>query len=327
MRGPRSDSPARALATTAPFVAWGAWCLLRGERRWEMALMALLPPALALAGPRARALLRGTIPMLLVGLLYDAMRFVRDVGVTPARVHLCDLRAVEARLFGDGERTVHDAIQARVVPALDLLAALPYGTFLYVTVGAAIWLSFAHRPAMARLAWAFLFVNLASFAVHHAWPSAPPWYFHAHGCVVDVGAAPSEGPNLARVDAMLGYPYFRGMYARSQDVFGALPSLHVGYPLLVLRAGWDHFSRGLRAAVGTYAALMAFAAVWLDHHWIVDLVAGAAFALAADVLARRLTHGPVVADDRASRGRSPRPACLDGRSVLTMAEKEVPRNG
>lgn len=295
MSARRSDPATRrdatlALASAAPFTAWGASILARGETRWELFVLALLPPGLALAGGWSRALLRGAYPMLLVAVLYDALRFVRDLGLSPARVHVCDLRALEARLFGEGGRTVHDAIQARTIPALDLLAAVPYASFLYVIVGAAIWLSRRHREAFRRLGWAFFFLNVAAFTTHHAWPSAPPWYFHLHGCTVDLSVGASAGPNLARVDALLGVDYFRATYARSQDVFGALPSLHMGYPLLVLRAGWAHFGRAARALALGYAALMAFAAVWLDHHWIVDLVTGAAFALAADVLARRVTR-------------------------------------
>lgn len=287
-----------ALAAATPFVSWGAWCLARGERRWEVIALMVLTPTLALGGARARRLLWGTFPMLLVAIFYDAMRFVKHLGITPDRVHVCDLRALEARLFGDGTSTVHDWIQRRDVLALDLLGAIPYGTFLFTVIAAAFWLAYAHRPALLRIAWAFFFVNLASFAVHHLYPSAPPWYFHAYGCVVDVSVGPSEGPNLARVDLALGYPYFHGLYARSQDVFGAVPSLHVGYPLLILRAGWDHFSPAVRGLAMGYAALMAFAAVWLDHHWIVDLALGVVFALAADYLAVALVRG--VAMDAAS---------------------------
>lgn len=292
-----------AIAAAAPFVAWGAWCLSRGEHRWEVIALMVLTPALALGGDRARRLLWGTFPMLLVAILYDAMRFVKHLGITPARVHVCDLRAVEARIFGDGTHTVHDWIQGRNVLALDLLGAIPYGTFLFTVIGAAFWLAYAHRPALLRIAWAFFFVNLASFLVHHLYPSAPPWYFHAYGCAVDVSVGPSEGPNLARVDLALGYPYFHGLYARSQDVFGAVPSLHVGYPLLILRAGWQHFSIAVRAVAIGYAALMAFAAVWLDHHWIVDLALGVVFALAADALAVALVRA--VATDAARVSAAP----------------------
>ncbi len=35
-----------------------------------------------------------------MALLYDGMRYVKNIGVSPERVHDCDLRALELGLFG-----------------------------------------------------------------------------------------------------------------------------------------------------------------------------------------------------------------------------------
>lgn len=88
--------------------------------------------------------------------------------------------------------------------------------------------------AMCRFGTAFLVINVFGFMTHHAYPAALPWYFHQHGCAVDLMARASEGPNLARVDRMLGFPYFASFYAGSSNVFGAVPSLPVAYPLLIM---------------------------------------------------------------------------------------------
>jgi membrane-associated phospholipid phosphatase len=95
-----------------------------------------------------------------------------------------------------------------------------------------------------------------------------------HGCAVDLAAHASEGPNLARVDAWLGVPYFAGMYGRASDVFGAMPSLHVAYALIVVLVGWPSLPPLWRAASLAFFFLMTFAAVYLDHHWVLDAVAG-----------------------------------------------------
>src|SRR5262249_73366 len=57
------------------------------------------------------------------------------------------------------------------------------------------------------------------------------------------------------------------------NVFGAMPSLHVAYPLMVVMFTWD---RGWIWRGGTIAftALVSFAAVYLGHHYVLDLVAG-----------------------------------------------------
>ena len=72
-------------------------------------------------GPRTKKLFIGVYPLGLVGLLYDAMKLFENVGVTPESVHLCDLRALEIRLFGvtmNGQPgTLHDWFQAALVAA------------------------------------------------------------------------------------------------------------------------------------------------------------------------------------------------------------------
>ena len=127
---------------------------------------------------------------------------------------------------------------------------------------------------------------MAGFTTYHIYPAAPPWYFHAHGCTVDMATHASEGPNLARVDAALGFRYFAGFYGRSNDVFGAMPSLHVAYPLLIVLEGWKNFRAPLRAASVMFSATMIFAAVYLDHHWVLDVIAGLSYCLVAHLLMR-----------------------------------------
>jgi membrane-associated phospholipid phosphatase len=240
--------------------------------------------------PRIASLVMGAVPMGLVGLLYEAMGAFRSVGVSAETVHVCDVRGRELALFGvhgrGGVVTPNDWWQQHPVPLLDLLCAVPYAGFLLVCVACAVWLYVRDPRRMARFAWCFLALNVAGFVTYHVYPVAPPWYYHAHGCAVDAAAAASEGPALARVDSLLGVSYFARMYASSNCVFGAVPSLHVGYALLVCLEGWDSFSATWRAASAAFFALMCFSAVYLDHHWVQDVVAGAAYSAVVSGAAR-----------------------------------------
>ena len=205
-------------------------------------------------------------------------------------MHLCDLRAGELLLFGvdlDGRRvTYHDWFQAHPSAVLDAVCAIPYATFIFVCIGCAVWLYARDYPRMLRFTWCFFALNVAGFLTYHLYPAAPPWYFHAHGCTVDVLARASEGPALARVDQRLGLHYFAGMYGRSASVFGAMPSLHCAYACLVAVEGWAAMNRAWRAAAVAFYLLMCFAAVYLDHHWVLDAVAGTLYCLAVVAAAR-----------------------------------------
>jgi hypothetical protein len=274
--------PAGGWLLPLPFALWGISRLAVGELRWEQIAMMVIMPALAYRSERTRRLFLAVFPLALLGLTYDVMRYVRDVGLSPRRVHVCDLRAIESSLFGRPGWTVHDWLQAHPNAWLDRVCAVPYGTFLFVTIAFALFLyARAPREAVIRFGWTFFAMSLLGFVTYHLYPAAPPWYFHAHGCTVDLSTHASEGPNLARVDAWLGVSFFGGLYGRSSDVFGSVPSLHVAYPLLILLEGWRWLRPVGRTGGVVFAVWMALAAVYLDHHWIVDVVLGWIYCVAA----------------------------------------------
>jgi inositol phosphorylceramide synthase catalytic subunit len=282
-----------------PFPAWAIYRVWTGTARWEHLSLLVVAPALAFGTPSTKRLFVGLYPFCLVAIVYDSMYLVRNVGLTPERVHVCDLRALDMRIFGlrtasntsSDVMSVHDWLQAHANLALDVLCAIPYGTFIFVSIAFAVFLYRRDERAMRRFGWTFLIVNWLGFATYHIYPAAPPWYFHSHGCVIDLSAHASEGPNLARVDAWLGFPYFASFYGRSNDVFGAVPSLHVTYPLLVAMCGYRYFGSVLRMGTIAYFLLMCFAAVYLDHHWILDVLLGITYTLATEAAQSRIRHG------------------------------------
>jgi hypothetical protein len=283
VRHARALWPGTGILLPLIFVLWPLSFMAAGACRWEHTLVLVGVPLLAYTSPASKRLFLGLLPMGLLGLVYDSMRWLKDVGITPARVHLCDLRAIDMRIASavvGGERgSVHDWIQLHPSRALDVICSIPYGTFIYVVVGFAILLYARDYSRMRIFGWTFLVVNLAGFVTYHLYPAAPPWYFHAHGCAVDLASRPSEGANLARVDAMLGISYFRSFYARSSDVFGAVPSLHASYPMIIVLAGWPSLGwLGRLLAVG-FLTSMCGAAVYLDHHWVVDVLLGLVYAI------------------------------------------------
>jgi hypothetical protein len=303
--------PRFGLLVLVPF--WAIVVVRAAQRalRWDEVLVALVATGLAYGNARTKRLFLGILPIGLVAVLYDAMHGLKDLGLSPERVHVCDLRALEMRWFGvdvGGVRgTVHDYLQAHAVPALDALCAIPYGIFIYVVIGYALYLYRRDYPRLLRFTWCFLALNLTGFVIYHLYPAAPPWYFHSHGCHVDLSTTAHEGPNLARVDAWLGFPYFANFYRRSSDVFGAVPSLHVAYPLLMVIEGFSlHRVLGRVSLIGFYL-LMCFSAVYLDHHWICDVVAGSVLTLLTVALVRRAFRSKLgeLAPLRLSYGSAP----------------------
>lgn len=286
--------PRFTLAPVLPFWAWAAFWMLRGQVRWDHIVIALVVTVLAYSTRTTRRLFIGLLPVGLVGLFYDAMRFVRNVGLSESTVHLCDLRAAEIRWFGvnvAGTRvTLHDWLQPHATTWLDLAGAVPYGTFLWVVVAYAIFLFVRDFHGLQRFTWGFLALNVVGFLTYHLYPAAPPWYYHQYGCAVDLAAKASAGPNLTRVDALLGIHYFAGFYGRSSDVFGAVPSLHVAYPLLMIFEGWRLHRWLGRTLLVLFYVWMCCAAVYLDHHWVIDIVLGSIYAVATAIGIRQVVR-------------------------------------
>ncbi len=278
----------------APFVLLAVFWGLQGKLRWDHIAIVVLVSALAYGSLWTKRLFLGILPIGLVGVLYDTMRFVKNVGLTPDNVHVCDVRAIDQRFFGmnyQGARiTLHDYLQQHWTPFLDRYCAIPYGIFIAVVVAYSVYLFRRDYPGLLRFTWSFLALNVAGFITYHVYPAAPPWYYHHYGCVVDLATHASEGPNLARVDAWLGIPYFAGVYGRSSDVFGAVPSLHVAYPLLMLLEGFRRHRWLGRVLLIWFYLSMCFAAVYLDHHWVFDIVLGSFYTVVISWLMRRLLN-------------------------------------
>ncbi len=263
-----------------PWLAYVALLARRGAARWDHLAVAALVATSAYANARSRRFFVNALPFFLLFLVYDAMKQLGGGLVAPDDVLGCELRSAELALFGvelGGRRLTPGDLLVRLErPALDLLCAVPYGGYVLVMVGH--WLHLYRNDALAarRFAWLAFTTHLLGIVTYRLLPAAPPWYVRAHGCAIDP-AAQSSPAALVRVDAMLGITYFRDLYSRGATVYGALPSLHVTYPLYGLLVTFRTASAPSLGVQLAYAVTMLFAALYLDHHWLIDALLGYAY--------------------------------------------------
>jgi membrane-associated phospholipid phosphatase len=286
-------------AYTATLLALG------GQVRAEHYILAVIVPVLGYAGVRGARFLRDVFPWVFVVVSYDSVRYARAAWLTADHVTGCGLRAAELRFFSVAPgTTLQDWFVAHHRLPLDLFFAVPYAVFAYFALIYASYLYFRDRPRMRRYLWAFAIANVMSYALWLLVPAAPPWYIRAHGCAIDLHAVPSEGAALARADAALGMTYFHAFYSRASSVFGAMPSMHCAYPMLGLLTAWRHAGWKTRPLHLFYVFWMATAAVYLDHHWLLDVLGGWLVAIVA------VTAASVLVKAAESRRRFPTPATL-----------------
>ena len=267
----------------------------------------------ALFSDRSRRFARVVFPFLLYAIVYDSMRWYEDYIRSPI-VHLSEPYDFDKRFFpihdGSAVLTPNEWLQAHTNKALDFICGLAYTPFFFIgeSVLLALYLFATGKELRAeRFVWIFAISNFVGFSLYYIYPAAPPWYVAAHGFTADFSVRASAAGAL-RFDQLVGLPIMASFYGKSADVFGAIPSLHVVYPFLALLYG-ARLPRFRWVALG-YWLLVCFSAVYLDHHYLLDLFAGLAIALAV-MGVFRLASGPVeaaegqraaLAEERFARG-------------------------
>lgn len=155
----------------------------------------------------------------------------------------------------------------------DVMAGIFYLCWVPVPLFFAGYLFVKNRALFLEFSLCFLLVNLLGFVVYYIYPAAPPWYIQTNGFEF-VAATPGNTAGLHRFDDYFDVTIFEGLYAKSSNVFAAMPSLHSSYPVIVLYYG---VKAGLRYFNLLFAAIMIgiwLAAVYTSHHYVLDVLAG-----------------------------------------------------
>eukprot|EP00741_Cyanophora_paradoxa_P006973 tig00001065_g6746.t1 len=137
---------------------------------------------------------------------------------------------------------------------------------------------------------AFGCMNLASVGVQFLFPTAPPWTRDLFGPGAELSYdTPGYAAGLLRFDevlhAALGLRLFGPMFESSPLVFGSWPSMHCAWPLFFALFG-GAVRRASLLLFLPHTLWVAWAVMYLKHHWLVDVLGGFGAALATYLLAR-----------------------------------------
>ncbi len=245
-------------------------------------------------GPWTRSLFQLLLPFVLYLALYDSQGYYAEAlrgAVRVAEPYLFDLR-----FFGieteQGRLLPTQWMQNHTHPLLDVTTSLSYIVFVPVFLAVALYFRYrcgetgsgslsAHevRKQTHAMMWGMFWLNILCCSTYYWYPAAPPWYVDQYGLLgpaqLDVPPSPA---GAGRFDALFGVTLFAEFYSRTPNVFGAIPSLHVAFPLLSVYFAFK--IRSLRVFCVAFYLWISFAAVYLNHHYILDILWGSVYALA-----------------------------------------------
>ena len=243
-------------------------------------------------------------PFIAVLFIYDRLRGYADGLLFHAR-EVPQIK-VEAAIFGRPIPTVW--LQAHLWHGAGDLRWWDYATwFIYLThffatliVAAVLW-RWAH-DRFVRFATMVCVLSLAGFATYVLFPAVPPWLAARHG---SIGSA---NRTIAIVWHHVPIAHFGSLFEKGQTYannVAAMPSLHAAFSLLIVLYVWRLVPRWWRPLLALYPPAMAFSLVYTGEHYVVDCVAGWAYAVATFVAVN------LVFEYRARRVTALEPALAD----------------
>jgi hypothetical protein len=215
--------------------------------------------------------------------LYGLYELTRDLVVSngaQADAHAHRLVALERSLHLFVESNVQRAVQT--LPGLTSLLGVVYLTLhLAVTAGVLLWLHRRRPDGFLFVRTALLVASGLSLIGFLVYPTAPPRL---------AGVGILDTVSGRHVDLN------RGLVSALYNPYAAVPSMHVGYALIVA-AALLHHGRHLRVrALGAlYPPFVLLVIVATGNHFFLDAAAGALVAALGAALAALLTRRPMTA--------------------------------
>jgi len=217
------------------------------------------------------------LPIVLLIIIYNTQYLYADI-IRSNYILVSEPYLLDKLLFGiqlgSNILTPSEFLQQHTHWILDFICGFFYISYIPLFVSISAYFTFWNKQKDSwQIMWSWLFLNVIGFSTYYWLPAAPPWYTTLYG--TDLPANLAVSANVAgceRFDKLIGIGVFKWFYGNSQDVFGSIPSLHVAYPFLSML-----YAIKFRSLIFTnllFTLIMSFAAVYLNHHYVIDVLLG-----------------------------------------------------
>lgn len=245
-----------------------------GIRNDQMVLVAMVNITYSLNGIWRRFILAFSI-FIVYWIIFDSMKLFPNYKF--GTVNIEGLYNLEKSWFGISYAgaiiTPNEYFIINYNSFLDIMGAVFYLSWVPVPLMFAFYLFKKYPAQFLHFALAFFVTNIIGFIIYYLIPAAPPWYVELHGFQLDAHTK-SYAAGLLRFDSMAGIHLFQEMYAKGSNVFAAMPSLHAAYPVLGLYYSYKGRHKYFSLMFLIFVVGIWFSAVYLTHHYILDIIAG-----------------------------------------------------
>ena len=194
----------------------------------------------------------------------------------PQEIHVRTLPIIESWLRYPHRWFFFGYDNGKGANVLDFVAALPYTVHATLPFVFLALLLLRRTPGRRILEFARVFglLCLCGVLTHLFLPAAPPWYYEKYGFRKPSYHMKGDPALLDRLDDTFGVRFYNTMYAKGgKVVFGTFPSLHAAWPYLMAM-----FEPQQGRFLWLYVLWVWWSALYLQHHYLVDLVGGAVYA-------------------------------------------------
>ena len=223
---------------------------------------------------RTRTFILDWIPFLFILISYDFLRgFADNLG---GRVHFIELVEAEKALFGGIPTQNLQSLyfNAPHITFLDYFATIIYFLHFALPLSFSFILWIYNRSYFKQFTTGILLLSYSAWVTFLIYPAAPPWLAEEKGYLS--GVTKILDLTLNSFPEKLKLPTIYHQF--NPNEVAAMPSLHGAYPLLIFLFAFKFFKlKSLPFLI--YIPAVWISLVYLGEHYVVDIIAGALFAL------------------------------------------------
>ncbi len=189
-------------------------------------------------------------------------------------------------LFGGKAPTIWAVLNQNIF--LVAFLTFIYSLHIVVPVLYALYLLYKNDlETYRKLTLSFVIVSFLGMFTFLIFPVAPPWFVYING--ID-GFSIDAGYRIAamkQIDNLLGIPLYETLYSNLESFrFGAVPSLHVAFPIVLAWVVMDKHGKKSWPIV-LFPIMMYLGSFYLIHHYLVDGLLSILYSWGAIYLAKK----------------------------------------